>query len=39
MLKGRRLLTVRAGIERSRTVTNDEELRAVRAGILGGTLD
>ncbi|MGV9938646.1 arylamine N-acetyltransferase family protein [Streptomyces sp. NPDC003401] len=39
VLKGRRLLTVRAGIERSRTLTDDGELRAVRDAILAGTLD
>ncbi|MCG0061955.1 MULTISPECIES: arylamine N-acetyltransferase family protein [Streptomyces] len=38
VLKGRRLLTVRAGIEKSRTLTDDGEVRAVRDAILDGTL-
>jgi amide synthase len=36
VLKGRRYLTVRAGIERTRTVLDDDEWRALRAAIVPG---
>jgi amide synthase len=38
VLKGRRYLTVRGGIEKARTVVDDDEFEAVRASILGGAL-
>jgi amide synthase len=37
VLKGRRYLTVRAGIERSRTLVDEDEVAEVRAAILDGT--
>jgi amide synthase len=38
VLKGRRYLTVRGGIEKSRTLVDDEEYRAVRSAILTGAI-
>jgi amide synthase len=38
VLKGRRHLTVRAGIEKTRTVIADDEWHALRAAILAGDL-
>ncbi len=38
VLKGRRHQTVRAGIEKNRTLVDDEEWRAVRAAILTGDI-
>jgi amide synthase len=37
VLKGRRHLTVHGGIEKSRTLTDDDEWRAVRAAVLDRT--
>jgi amide synthase len=36
VLKGRRYVTVRGGIEQTRTIVDDEEWRAVRAAVLHG---
>ncbi|WP_159033062.1 arylamine N-acetyltransferase family protein [Streptomyces fodineus] len=38
VLKGRRHLTVRAGIEKTRTLVDDDEWRAVRSALLDGGL-
>ncbi|WP_225829838.1 arylamine N-acetyltransferase [Streptomyces sp. NK08204] len=38
VLKGRRHLTVRAGVDKARTIVGDDELHALRDAILGGTL-
>jgi amide synthase len=38
VLKGLRYLTVRAGVEKVRTLADDAERRAVRAAVLGGGL-
>jgi amide synthase len=38
VLKGRRYLTVRAGIEKARTVTDDGEWQALRSAILAGDI-
>jgi amide synthase len=38
VLKGRRYLTVRGGIEKSRTVVDDDDEQALRAGILTGEI-
>lgn len=38
VLKGRRYLSIRGGIEKSRTIVDDGEYRAVRSGILAGSI-
>jgi amide synthase len=38
VLKGRRYLTIRGGIEKSRTLVDDDEYHAVRSAILTGSI-